>query len=107
MAVSVPTGRLWFVRMILSSGSSYMMPSRPGPTLICLTAASVVRSNIVTVSSPELVVKPWPAFGAKAAPCTPGVLRMSPTTRPVAPSTTITWVLRETNTRPVAGSTET
>src|SRR5882724_2810141 len=26
MAVRVPIGRLWFVRMILSSGSSYMMP---------------------------------------------------------------------------------
>ena len=80
-----------------------MMPSRPGPTLICLITASVFRSNIVTVWSPPLVVKPWPALVAMPAPCTPGVFGMSPSTLPVAPSTTIMCVPRDTNTRPVAG----
>src|SRR5262249_11466586 len=49
IAVSVPIGRLWFVRMILSSGSSYMMPSSPRPTLVRLPSSSVCRSNISTV----------------------------------------------------------
>ena len=107
IAVRVPIGRLWLVRMILSSASSNMMPSRPGPTLICRSTASVLRSNIVTVWSPLLVVKPWPAAVAKPAPWTPGVFWMSPSTLPVAPSTTIRWVERDTNTRPVAASTAT
>jgi hypothetical protein len=75
--------------------------------LICLSTASVFRSNIVTVWSPLFVVKPWPALVEKPAPCTPGVFGMSPSTLPVAPSTTIMWVLRDTNTRPVMGSTAT
>ena len=40
-------------------------------------------------------------------PNTPGVFGMSPRILPVAPSTTIMWVPRETNTRPVAASTAT
>ena len=43
----------------------------------------------------------------KLLPCTPGVFGMSPSTLPVAPSTTIIWLARETNTRPVADSTVT
>ena len=43
-----------------------MMPSSPGPTLICLSTASVFRSNIVTVWSPLFVVKPWPDLGGDA-----------------------------------------
>jgi len=56
---------------------------------------------------PPFVVKPWPAFGAKPTPWTPGVFGMSPSTLPVAPSTTMTWVARDTKTRPVALSTDT
>ena len=61
-------------------------------------------SNIVTVESPPFVVNPWPDLGASAIPCVRGVSGMSPITLPVAPSITITCVLRETNTRPVPGS---
>ena len=57
-----------------------------------------------TVESPALVTNPWPDFGTRAMPWFRGVLGMSPRTRPVAPSTTITCVLRVTNTRPVPGS---
>jgi hypothetical protein len=53
-----------------------------------------------------LVVKPWPDLGANAAPWLRGASGMSPTTFPVAGSSTMKWVLRETKTRPVPGSTE-
>src|SRR5260370_30057213 len=36
IAVRVTIGQLCFVPLILSSGSSYMMPSSTRPTLICL-----------------------------------------------------------------------
>src|SRR5260370_1209835 len=91
--------------MIGAEKSSYMMPSRP-PVLtgIFLITARVLRSNIVTVESPPLVMNPRPDLGDKAMPWVRGVSGMSPTTLPVGPSTTITWVLRDTNTRPVPGS---
>jgi len=58
----------------------------------------------VTVESPPFVVKPRFTFGTSAMPCMRGVSGMSPSTLPVLPSTTMTCVLRETNTRPVPGS---
>ena len=72
--------------------------------LIFLITARVRRSNIVTVESPALVMKPWFDVGASAIPWLRGVSGMSPSTLPVAPSTTITCVPRETKTRPVPGS---
>ncbi len=51
---------------------------------------------MVDVESPPFVVKPWPDDGANAMPCVRGVSGMSPSTLPVAPSTIITWVPRET-----------
>src|SRR2546430_11799908 len=57
-ATAVPIGRLSFVRMIRSEKSSYMMPSRPPvETGIFLITARVLRSNIVTVESPPLVMR--------------------------------------------------
>ena len=59
IAVAVPTGRLWLVRITRSSASSYMIPSSPPlRTGILRMTASVLRSNMVTVESPPLVVKP-------------------------------------------------
>jgi len=58
----------------------------------------------VTVESPPLVMNPCPDLVASAMPCVRGVSGISPITLPVAPSITITCVLRETNTRPVPGS---
>ena len=59
--------------------SSYMIPSRPSlPALTFFFTSSVFRSNIVDVESPAFVVKPMPAFGANAMPCTRGVSLMSP-----------------------------
>jgi hypothetical protein len=69
-----------------------------------LITAKVFKSNIVTVESPPLVMNPCPDVGAKAMPCVRGVSGMSPTTLPVVPSSTITCVPRDTNTRPVPGS---
>src|SRR5437773_1361148 len=60
--------------MIRSEKSSYMMPSRPPvETGIFLITARVLRSNIVTVESPPLVMNPRPDLGAKAMPCVRGV----------------------------------
>src|SRR6266481_2143555 len=70
--------------MIRSEKSSYMMPSRPPVGMRSfLITARVLRSNIVTVESPPLVMNPRPDLGAKAMPCTRGVSGMSPTTLPV------------------------
>ncbi len=69
-----------------------------------LITARLLRSNIVTVESPPLVMNPRPDLVAKAMPCTRGVSGMSPTTLPVVPSSTITWVPRDTNTRVLPGS---
>src|SRR3989442_11175247 len=55
--------------MMRSEKSSYMMPSRPPVgILIFLITARVRRSNIVTVESPALVMKPWFDVGASAMP---------------------------------------
>src|SRR6184192_2508049 len=91
--------------MMWPEKSSYMMPSSPPvATRIFLITARLARSNIVTVESPPLVMKPWCDLGTSAMPWVRGVSGISPNTFPVAPSTTITCVPRDTNTRPVPGS---
>src|SRR2546422_648431 len=66
------------------------------PALMRLISLRVLRSKTLTELSRPFELNPSFCSGAKATPCTPCVLGISPTSLPLSRSTTCTWVLRGT-----------
>ncbi|OLE80030.1 MAG: hypothetical protein AUF76_15310 [Acidobacteria bacterium 13_1_20CM_2_65_9] len=74
------------------------------PVSTLLSVCSVLRSTMLTLFSPPLLVKPLPP-GANAMPCTRGVSAILPTILSVAVSMTTISVPCVTYSRLAAGST--